>query len=800
VTVTIDATNLVLIDAGDATTGWTSSMGGLNTVTAAAREGGIALQDQASEESYEVFHTITSEDYTDRTVFGWQKSGAPSVEADPAGLSMVLGDALRDVATAVIAAAGTGYAALEVLTVSTGTVVAGNTAATIRVDTVGGSGEILTSTLTDGGGYSVDASSPDTVSGGGGVGATFTLTFAAIPNRIAFATGGQDNFGFFFQGWSSFRLNLADLPTNTRVLTGVLADLASEIIVDVGYGGDFPGKAAGNADNVGFDVLRYCSNTNPALLIEGGSTGARGTFQEIVTEDEDTNNAWGIARILIPGSKAYEVAFGIQLGSLDADAWFEDSDFQMYLNGAIPDSGAGITAGSMDVDCVGDSGSTNVVNFNAFFIQSIGAVSNWTMSADLDEAQWQNGSFTDCGTFTFPVQDAAQKFVNDVIFTNCGQVYFSTMDADGCIFNGASDPLGAVLWDAASDETNQPNLTFNSDSIGHAIEISLNTASLTTFNITGYEVVGYEGTSDGSTGNTVFIVDNDLDGDVDINVVDGTGAFSYERAAGYTGTVTVNQAATVIFQGMTEGSSVKLIANESVGSVTVGDVLFTGRADSDGLITYVHNFEGDIDILVRARNQGIAVAAIADDGGVFTDETDEANDVTADDVNLFPATPADDDAFYFAHTERFNRVKVDVTDANGVGSVVQWEYWTTNPAPLWLTIGLSNITGNIQFENLGNLIIDFGTILQIAQIEGITEMTKRLINGQGPFYYVRARLADSTNSNQTRARRISIDAIVRPRYLPFPQTGDAIRTIISTGLTETVPWVEDSISKFDPDD
>ncbi len=795
--VTIDAANLVLIDAGDATTGWTSSMGGLNTVTAAAREGGIALQDQASEESYEVFHTITSEDYIGRTVFGWQKSGAPSVEADPAGLSMVLGDALRDVATAVIAAAGTGYAALEVLTVATGTVVAGNTAATIRVDTVGGSGEILTSTLTDGGGYSIDASSPDTVSGGGGSGATFTLTFAAIPNRIAFATGGQDNFGFFFQGWSSFRLNLADLPSNTRVLTGVLADLAPEIIVDLGYGGDFPGKAAGNADNVGFDVLRYVDNADPALLIEGGATGDRGTFQEIVTEDEDSNNAWGIARILIAGSKAFELQFGLQIGSLDSDAWFEDSDFQLYLNGDIPDAGAGITAGSMDIDCVGDSGSTNVVNFDNFFIQSVGTVANWTMSADLDEGQWTNGQFVDCGTFVFPAQDVGQKFVNDVIFVNCGQITFLSMDADGCIFNGTTDPLGAILWTASSVEENQDNFSFTSDGSGHAIEIALNTASLTTFNISGYSVSGYETASDGTTGNTVFIVDNALDGDVTINVTDGEGTFSYERAAGYTGTVLVIQTVSVTLSGVTEGTPVSVIANESVGGVTDGDVLDESFADVNGQTGFSHNYEGDLDVLIKARNQGVAVAAIADDGGVFTDETLEASEPTADDVNIFPATPADDDAFYFGHTERFNRVKVDITDANGVGSVVQWEYWTTNPVPNWVTISLNNVTGNIQYENLGNLIIDFGTILQIAQKTGLASMALTTVNGQGPFYYVRSRLADSTNSNQTRGRTITIDAT---RYLAFPQEGVAVRTIISTGLAETIPWTIDSISKFDPSD
>jgi len=39
--------------------------------------------------------------------------------------------------------------------------------------------------------------------------------------------------------------------------------------------------------------------------------------------------------------------------------------------------------------------------------------------------------------------------------------------------------------------------------------------------------------------------------------------------------------------------------------------------------------------------------AYADDGGTFTDESTEALDSTADDMTLLPATPAQEDAYYW---------------------------------------------------------------------------------------------------------------------------------------------------------
>lgn len=608
-TVVIDATNLVLIDVANSTTGWTSSLGGLGTSSISDREGGTNLEDQASEETFEVYHTILSENYSARTIFGWQKSGGPDTETLD-GFGMTLGD-------------GT--------------------------------------------------------------------------DQIAYTVGGSDNYGFFFQGWSMFRLNTADLPTNFRVVTGAEGDLTITALTQIGYAGNFPAKAAGNSNNVSFDVLRYCVNTNPALLVEGGTTGARGTWQEIATEDDDTNNAWGIVRLLVLGSKAFELNFGIQIGSLDAASFFEDSNFQVYINGDIPDAGAGISSGSMDIDIRGDSGSTNVCNFDNFLFQGLGTLSNISVSdVDVDELFWSNGQFVDIGVCSFQAQDTGNKLLTNLTWTNCGIQSLVSIDAEGLTFVGASDALGASVFSTGSVPDNQVNSTYISDGSGHAILVNPFTASLTTHNLDGYTFDGFAGqdptlidaqsessyvtrfsggtghavsdvitldkgitvtvdavssgvvtefTTD-STGQTgdidtsellsqisttgsgilfdvtvaetnlvlgtdrIFFVSNLLNGDITVNLtnaqalnVQGSGvAFSYATDPNYTGTFTINQTVTLTVTVVDEENNPVPYASVSIQDASDDSEISAGIANNFGVyIDSTYSYSGDVAVNVVAR-------------------------------------------------------------------------------------------------------------------------------------------------------------------------------------------------------
>lgn len=271
---------------------------------------------------------------------------------------------------------------------------------------------------------------------------------------------------------------------------------------------------------------------------------------------------------------------------------------------------------------------------------------------------------------------------------------------------------------------------------------------------------------------------NDSGGSVTANFVDSTGAPANSEDLGASDT-TQQSAVNVNISALSEGAAITILASATVGSVTEGDTLLQTLADSNGEATYSHNYEGDLAIQVRARQQGLPNAAIADDGGVFTDETTNANSATTNDVNLLPATPVAGDAYYFGHAEEFSRIKIDVTDGNGTGSTITWEYW--NGA--WTALS-DVVDGTNNFETVAENIVSW-------TLPG--DWATTTINSQGPYKYVRARLSTLGSANQTRARKVQLDIT---RYLPFTQN----RTIVSTGLDVVAVWNRDTIAKFTPTD
>jgi len=369
-------------------------------------------------------------------------------------------------------------------------------------------------------------------------------------DRIGYTAGGSDAVGIpLAEQFLGFKIDVSQAlaapgtaDVDHHVFAGSEANLDQTQVTIVGYGGIHNAKAQGNVPNVYFDGIYYLSNASYALTVNGGTSGTPETMADVA--GDDITNGWGI--VSNPIANAYYIFANTEFGDDTAatDSYFEATDEQWFLLG---DNGGGrpIGAGNHFYKTFGGTG-TNSFVLTRVILTSTGEPATWDFSDTTVETMELNACvFNECGEITMPVTGGTSRLADDCIFNNCGQVYLSTLLCDGLTFNGTTDALGAVLWDANSNEENQDNLTFNSDGTGHAIEISLNTASLTTFNIDGYAVSGYEAASLGSTGNTVFLVDNALDGDVTINVTNGVGTFSYERAAGYTGTVTIVQSVTV---------------------------------------------------------------------------------------------------------------------------------------------------------------------------------------------------------------------------------------------------------------
>jgi len=148
------------------------------------------------------------------------------------------------------------------------------------------------------------------------------------------------------------------------------------------------------------------------------------------------------------------------------------------------------------------------------------------------------------------------------------------------------------------------------------------------------------------------------------------------------------------------------------------DVSYTGVA-SDTIDLVGAGLEAALNGFLRNAMK----AAIADDGGVFTDETTAANEATADDMNFLPATPASGDAFYYGASEPFTVLTLNVTTA-GVGTyTLDYEYFNGST---WEDITETDGTSILKSTGIDRLSFN-------APVDWATTT----INSQGPFFFIR---------------------------------------------------------------
>jgi hypothetical protein len=117
-------------------------------------------------------------------------------------------------------------------------------------------------------------------------------------------------------------------------------------------------------------------------------------------------------------------------------------------------------------------------------------------------------------------------------------------------------------------------------------------------------------------------------------------------------------------------------------------------------------------------------AAIAEDGGVFTDETAEANSATAADVTLTPTVPVASDRYYIGHIHQFSAVEFDISTA-GSGAPITYQY--SQGSDTWASLTVVDETQSFGYTGKSRVTFtppgDWATDTK---------------DGQGPFYYVRA--------------------------------------------------------------
>ncbi len=123
--------------------------------------------------------------------------------------------------------------------------------------------------------------------------------------------------------------------------------------------------------------------------------------------------------------------------------------------------------------------------------------------------------------------------------------------------------------------------------------------------------------------------------------------------------------------------------------------------------------------------------AVADDGGVQTDETVQTNNDTTNDMTLLPPVPAVNDAYYFGRSSLWDWLELMMgTAGNGIWDI-DWEYWNGAWAPL------ADIVDNTSgFRVTGARLVTFTRPLDWVQTT---------VSGIANLYWIRARVSTYTS-------------------------------------------------------
>lgn len=143
----------------------------------------------------------------------------------------------------------------------------------------------------------------------------------------------------------------------------------------------------------------------------------------------------------------------------------------------------------------------------------------------------------------------------------------------------------------------------------------------------------------------------------------------------------------------------------------------------------------DVDAWDYYENDVVEIA-FANDGGVFTIETTQAQNDTPDDMTLLPAAPAVADAYFFGQSTPFSSLNLDISTP-GVGDwVIEWRYF--NGASVLLSDVVDNSNGfkndgvrNISWTVPGDWASGFGGAYFVeARVVSVTTTTVQPLGRQ----------------------------------------------------------------------
>jgi len=344
-------------------------------------------------------------------------------------------------------------------------------------------------------------------------------------------------------GWASYVINpSADFDgvvagTASWTLSGNPAQLSG--VDGFGVRWKVTTTITGNTDNAFIDSISVGQGYRLTL---GDAGSAEGVFQDFIDLEEGTGatGRYGglrnISGILFAKSK---LAIGAASGATNTE--FIDSGFTVVWEQQTLSDGAtsAVAAGFYEFRADQGSGTTDI-NLSA---GSLSAVAPHTVVIDLagvNSVAVDAVNIDRAGTTTLDLACT----VTNCKFTNSGQIdcgsgaTFTDNTISG--YTGAADS-SAILWNVNLDpngELDGTTITKHATTAHHAIE--LGASSPLTVTLTNWTATNFNA-SDGQNDSTIYTADRGSDQTWTINVVGGTGNFSYKKArAGDTVVVNVS--------------------------------------------------------------------------------------------------------------------------------------------------------------------------------------------------------------------------------------------------------------------
>jgi hypothetical protein len=391
-------------------------------------------------------------------------------------------------------------------------------------------------------------------------------------------------------------------------------------------------KALGGGYNCHVDIIRYGTE---GISITGGTTGDRGNFSEVATEDRGTANqkAHGIIREYTPGS--YGVQGTMKFGTTGTgDSWFDDSGVSITFEDRLVSDDKyklyvlGNTTGGEETHFyLADSTVASARPGVEVIMSGVGI-----NTLDLDSVNFVNL----LQPVSFPRDSASYTHtVNNCGFSNVGQVDPGTVDFINCTVANYDETYasgnGALLITSGSEVSNWANLNFvAATTSGHAIYLD----EPGDYTLDNYTYNGY-----GLTGTTDAALYNNSGGVANLTIAGGDSP-TYRNGAGATTNLITNPVTTLVtVKDITTGSNITgarvlVWVTDNANWFYQASVSITGTGTTATVNHTAHGISTGDNVIIEGANEDVYNGAYS----VTVTGVDSYTYTTNETISTSPAT------------------------------------------------------------------------------------------------------------------------------------------------------------------